>query len=269
MDKQSLVEQIQKKKSMLCVGLDTDASKIPKHLQKEKNPLLTFNKAIIDATHEFAVAYKPNMAFYEKLGPAGWELLQETLDYIPKNIFTIADAKRGDIGNTAEQYAETFFDRYNFDAVTISPYMGADAIQPFLKYKNKWTIVLGLTSNHGAEDFQMITTEDDTHIYQVVMRKTAFWGNEQQVMFVMGALHQNELRRMRKEFPHYFFLVPGVGAQGGTVEEVCASAAVKNDGGLLINASRGILYADASENFAKAARQNAAELQEQMKPYLM
>lgn len=263
-----LVRQIQRKKSMLCVGLDVDINKIPSHLKSEPNPLLTFNKAIIDATANYTVAYKPNIAFYEKLGPKGWDLLAETLDYIPKDIFTIADAKRGDIGNTAKQYAQTFFETYPFDSITVAPYMGEDSVKPFLEFDGKWAIVLGLTSNQGANDFQKLEMHDGSMLFENVLHKTAFWGSLENLMFVIGATRGEDMKRVREILPHHFFLVPGVGAQGGTVEEVCQNAAIPEEGGLLINSSRGIIYADDSVNYAQAAKQEAKKLQEQMAAFL-
>lgn len=268
LDRKELVKQIQKKKSMLCVGLDVDINKIPNHLKSEKNPLLTFNKALIDATADYAVAYKPNIAFYEKLGTEGWDLLEATLDYIPNDIFTIADAKRGDIGNTATYYADTFFKKYTFDSITIAPYMGEDSVKPFLEYKDKWGIVLGITSNKGANDFQRLKLENGAYLFESVLKKVASWGSTENIMFVVGATRGEDIKKVREILPNHFFLVPGVGAQGGSVEEVCDNAAISNDGGLLINSSRGIIYADNTTDFTSVARAKAKEIQSKTARYL-
>lgn len=256
---------------MLCVGLDVDETKIPTHLKSEKDPLLTFNKAIIEATAKYAVAYKPNIAFYEKLGTRGWDLLEATLEYIPSDIFTIADAKRGDIGNTARQYATTFFETYPFDAITVAPYMGKDSVTPFIdaqQWKDKWAIVLALTSNDGATDFQKLMTSDHKPLFEQVLQKVASWGNDENTMFVVGATRGEDLKKVRAIVPGHFFLVPGVGAQGGTVKEVCENAMIPDEGGLLINSSRGVLYADGSRNFSKEAGIQAEKLQCEMSVFL-
>lgn len=266
MNRTELVAQIRQKKSMLCVGLDTDPQKIPGHLSSEKDPVLAFNKAIIDATQHVAVAYKINIAFYEALGPKGWETLQQTLDYIPRDCFTIADAKRGDIGNTADQYARAFFETYPFDSVTVAPYMGADSVQPFLKYQDKWAIVLGLTSNEGSKDFQLQRCGDE-FLYEKVLTAVSGWGSPDNLMFVIGATRSEQLQHVREMLPHHFLLIPGVGAQGGDVPTVCR-AAMNEEGGLLINVSRGIIYAGKDEDFARAAQQAAEEFQRQMAAFL-
>lgn len=267
MTKQELINEINRKQSFLCVGLDSDINKIPKHLLEYENPILEFNKRIIDATKEYCVAYKPNLAFYESMGPKGWNTLQETLNYIPKNIFTIADAKRGDIGNTANMYAKTFFETYNFDSVTIAPYMGEDSVKPFLAFKGKWGIVLGLTSNQGAFDFQFSELIEGGQLYEKVLRTTAKWGSDKNLMFVVGATKAESLTKIRKIIPDHFLLVPGVGAQGGSLAEVCKYG-ITEDVGLLINSSRGILYASAGEDFEEASLKSAKKIQQEMKSIL-
>lgn len=263
MTRQELIQEINKKQSFLCVGLDTDINKIPKHLLQYENPVLEFNKRIIDATKDYCVAYKPNIAFYESMGAKGWETLKKTLDYIPKNIFTIADAKRGDIGNTASMYAKTFFETYNFHSVTIAPYMGEDSVKPFLDFKNKWGIVLGLTSNQGAYDFQFSELKGGGQLYEKVLRTTAGWGTDENLMFVVGATKAESLTKIRKVIPQHFLLVPGVGAQGGSLAEVCKYG-ITEDIGLLINSSRGILYASSGEDFEDAASKAAMAIQREM-----
>jgi orotidine-5'-phosphate decarboxylase len=220
MTRQELIEQIRLKESFLCVGLDTDLSKIPAHLLETEDPIFEFNKAIIDATKDFAVAYKPNIAFYECYGPKGWESLQKTIDYIPKNIFTIADAKRGDIGNTSTYYAKTFFDYLKCDSVTVAPYMGEDSVTPFLEFENKWVILLALTSNKGALDFQMTQDSKGEELFKKVLRKSSEWGTADNLMFVVGATRAEGIGEVRRLVPNHFFLVPGVGAQGGSLEDV-------------------------------------------------
>lgn len=266
MNRSELVANIRSKKSVLCVGLDTDIKKIPQHLLDEADPVLAFNKAIIDATKEYAVSYKINTAFYEAQGIAGWKTLDETLRYIPNDIFTIADAKRGDIGNTAEQYARTFYETYPFDSVTVAPYMGADSVQPFLKFDGKWAIVLGLTSNAGSADFQLQPSGDEL-LYQRVLRTVASWGTPGNTMFVIGATRTEQLREIRAMLPEHFFLVPGVGAQGGDVDTVCSNA-MNKDAGLLINVSRGVIFAGNGTDFAEKARDAARAYQQQMARYL-
>ncbi len=268
MNRQELIEQIRKKKSFLCVGLDTDINKIPSFLVDQyENPILEFNKRIIDATKEYCVAYKPNIAFYESLGAKGWDILEETIAYIPKDIFTIADAKRGDIGNTAKMYAKTFFETYPFDSVTVAPYMGSDSVKPFLEFKHKWAIVLGLTSNQGAFDFQYQELSEGKRLFEQVLKTTASWGSDENIMFVVGATKADAFQKIREHIPNHFLLVPGVGAQGGSLEEVCQYG-LNNDIGLLINSSRGIIYAAQDESFENAAKSEAQKIQEKMSRYL-
>jgi orotidine-5'-phosphate decarboxylase len=268
MTRQELVEQIRIKKSFLCVGLDTDISKIPAHLLNTEDPIFEFNKAIIDATKDFCVAYKPNIAFYECHGPKGWESLKKTLDYIPKNIFTIADAKRGDIGNTSTYYAKTYFEYLNCDSVTVAPYMGEDSVTPFLEFENKWVILLALTSNIGALDFQFMTDTNGEQLYKKVLRKSAKWGTAENMMYVVGATRAEGIGEVRKLVPDHFFLVPGVGAQGGSLEDVTEYGWNK-DCGLLVNSSRGILYASNGTDFAEKAGSEAKKLQENMAKILV
>jgi orotidine-5'-phosphate decarboxylase len=264
MTRAELVAQIRAKNSCLCVGLDTDIQKIPKHLLKEKNPILAFNKAIIDATKDYCVAYKPNLAFYEVLGVRGWEILEETLLYIPSTHFTIADAKRGDIGNTSKMYAKTFFETFNFDSVTIAPYMGSDSVQPFLEFEGKWAILLALTSNTGAQDFERLKLENDSFLYQEVVKKSQQWGTPENLMYVVGATAPDALKDIRRLAPEHFFLIPGVGAQGGDLEEVM-EAATNKDVGVLVNASRSILYASNGVDFQEKAAEEAKAMVEVMK----
>jgi len=268
-----LYQEILRKQSFLCVGLDTDIRKIPAHIQKSSSAVLDFNRAIVDATHDLAIAYKPNLAFYESRGSAGWEDLAETVKYIRSvnsDIFLIADAKRGDIGNTASMYARSFFEEMDFDAVTISPYMGKDSVQPFLEYEGRWVIVLGLTSNPGAEDFQFLTLQnkDNTKkLYEEVIQKAAGWSGHDRMMFVAGATRAELISEIRKIIPDHFLLVPGIGAQGGSLEDV-VRAGMNDHCGLIINSSRSILYADDSESYASTARKKARELQQAMATYL-
>ena len=267
MTRQEILQQIQTKKSYLCVGLDSDFSRIPKHLMKYDDPVFEFNKAIIEATKAFTVAYKINIAFYEAMGPSGWLSLEKTLKLIPEELFTIADAKRGDIGNTADQYAKTYFNTYPFDAVTVAPYMGRDSVQPFLDYPKKWTILLGLTSNKGAADFQTNELKNGRKTYEQVIYTAAEWGNADNLMFVIGATKASSLKAIRTQLPKYFFLIPGVGAQGGSLKEVVENG--KNeDIGLLVNSSRGIIYASDGLDFAEAAQVAAKSLQSQMASYV-
>lgn len=263
MNKQTLIDQIRKKKSFLCVGLDTDVDKIPKHLLDTEDPIFEFNKAIIDATKEFAIAYKPNIAFYECYGPKGWESLKKTLDYVPKDIFTIADAKRGDIGNTSTYYAKTFFEYLDFDSVTVAPYMGSDSVTPFLEFKNKWVILLALTSNAGALDFQLMKNHSGKELYKSVLEKSAKWGTPENLMFVVGATRAEDIAQVRKVVPEHFFLVPGVGAQGGTLDDVC-NYGWNEDCGLIVNSSRAIIYASSELDFAQRAGEVASLLQGEM-----
>jgi orotidine-5'-phosphate decarboxylase len=269
MTRQELVAQIRTKQSFLCVGLDTDISKIPDHLLQEEDPVFAFNKAIIDATKDYCVAYKPNVAFYECLGPQGWESLRKTIDYIREagDCFIIADAKRGDIGNTSSYYAKTFFEYLNCDAVTVAPYMGEDSVTPFQEYEGKWVILLALTSNKGALDFQFLADANGEELYKKVLRKSAKWGNDSNLMYVVGATRAEGIGEVRKLVPNHFFLVPGVGAQGGSLEDV-AHYGWNSDCGLLVNASRSILYASSGTDFAEKAGVEAKMLQQQMKGIL-
>jgi orotidine-5'-phosphate decarboxylase len=263
MNRKELFQKISDKKSFLCVGLDTDLSKIPSHLMKESDPIFEFNKQIIEQTADFAVAYKPNIAFYEALGPKGWESLQRTLEYIPKDIFTIADAKRGDIGNTSGLYAKAFFETMDFDSVTVAPYMGADSVNPFLEFENRWVILLALTSNEGSTDFQLIPSQSGKPLFQEVLEKSSTWGNPDNMMYVVGATRGEKIAEVRKIVPDHFFLVPGVGAQGGSLEDV-AKFGMNDHCGLLVNSSRGIIYAGNDKDFAKVARVEAKKLQQEM-----
>lgn len=262
MIKEQIINQIKKKRSFLCVGLDSDIDRIPLFLKNEKDPIFEFNRRIIDATKDFCVAYKPNLAFYEAMGPKGWEALEKTMAYIPENIFTIADAKRGDIGNTSSLYAKTFFEYLNFDAVTVAPYMGIDSVTPFLK-KNKFVILLGLTSNKGSHDFQFTELKNGKRIFEEVIEVSKNWADNDQLMYVVGATNAQELRNIRKIVPDHFLLVPGFGAQGGSLEEVVENG-MNKDCGLLVNSSRGIIYADNSEKFDEIARIKAKEIQIKM-----
>ena len=265
MTKQQLVEQIKKKKSFLCVGLDVDMDKIPQHLLNSDDPIFEFNKQIIDATHHVTVAYKPNVAFYEAYGIKGWASLQKTIDYLNKNypeIFTIADAKRGDIGNTSTRYAKAFFEDLNFDSLTVAPYMGRDSVEPFLAFKNKFTILLALTSNIGGLDFQTLQT-DNQQVYEEVLKKSLTWNNAENLMYVVGATRPDYFKTIREIVPNHFLLVPGVGAQGGSLQDVCQYG-LNHEIGLLINSSRGIIYASNGKDFAKKAAKNALELQQEM-----
>ncbi len=271
MNRKELFGIIKKKKSFLCIGLDTDIDKIPQHLLEFDDPIFEFNKQIIDSTHDLAVAYKPNIAFYESLGSKGWESLEKTVEHIRKTtneVLIIADAKRGDIGNTSAMYAKTFFETYNFDAVTLAPYMGLDTVSPFLKYKDKWSIVLALTSNKSANDFQYLTDKDNNEaLYETVLKTGQTWGTTDQIMFVVGATKAESLTVVRNAAPDSFLLVPGVGAQGGSLKEV-AKYGMNDHCGLLVNSSRGIIYASGNEDFAASARKNAHELQMEMSVYL-
>lgn len=262
MDRSQLIDIIFKKRSVLCVGLDTDMAKIPKHLLSEEDPVFAFNKAIIDATRDQAVAYKINTAFYEAQGIKGWVSMEKTLNYIPEDIFTIADAKRGDIGNTSEQYARTFFHTYPFDSVTVAPYMGEDSVKPFLGFDGKWAIVLGLTSNAGSADFQLQKCGDEM-LYTKVLRTVSSWGTSGNTMFVIGATRKEQLQEVRSLLPEHFFLVPGVGAQGGDVATVCRYA-LNRDAGILINVSRGIIYAGKDASFAEQVNVEARKYQQEM-----
>ncbi|WP_010137098.1 orotidine-5'-phosphate decarboxylase [Ochrovirga pacifica] len=267
MNIQELVSEIKRKKSFLCVGLDVDLDKIPPYLLETEDPIFEFNKQIIDETHHFAVAYKPNTAFYEAYGIKGWQSLDKTIKYINQNyprIFTIADAKRGDIGNTSTMYAKAFFEDLNFDSVTVAPYMGSDSVEPFLAFKDKFTILLALTSNKGGLDFQGKELKDGVKMYQEVLQTAMTWNNAQNLMFVVGATKASYFKDIRAIAPDNFLLVPGVGAQGGSLQDVCEHGINTQNIGLLINSSRGIIYASKEKDFAKAARQEAKKLQEQM-----
>jgi orotidine-5'-phosphate decarboxylase len=280
MNRKILIEQIQQKKSYLCVGLDTDETKIPKHLQGKPNAVFEFNKAIIDATAAYCVSYKINTAFYEAMGLKGWEAMMQTVDYIPSTHFKIADAKRGDIGNTSSQYAKAFFETMNFDAITVAPYMGEDSIRPFLEYENKWTIILGLTSNKGANDFEMLKIQNGNEqhlrsefIYERVLTTVSKWGNENNLMFVVGATQATEFENIRSIIPSNFLLVPGVGFQGGSLADVSKYGMIKDtltvaQCGLLVNASRAIIYASEEEDFAEEAKAIAIQYQTEMSNYL-
>ena len=266
MTKQELIQEIRRKQSFLCIGLDPDLNKIPKHILESEDPIFEFNKAIIDATNEYCVAYKPNTAFYEVYGVKGWQSLEKTINYIPKNCFIIADAKRGDIGNTSSYYAKTFFETFPCDAVTVAPYMGSDSVQPFFEYENKWVILLALTSNKGAHDFQFKEFEGKK-LYAEVIEKAKDWGTSEQLMFVVGATRAEEIAEVRKLAPDNFFLVPGVGAQGGSLEEVVKYGA-NSECGLLVNSSRGIIFAGNDLNFAEAAKKEALKIQSEMALYV-
>ena len=267
MNRKKLYQQIIEKRTYLCVGLDTDIKRIPKHLLDLDDPIFEFNKAIIDATKDLCVAYKPNIAFYETLGSAGWKSLEKTLEYIPKTHFTIADAKRGDIGNTSSMYARAFFENMDFDSITVAPYMGIDSVQPFLDFDNKWVILLALTSNKGSQDFQMTLQENDQPLYEKVMRTAQNWGTSENLMYVVGATHPEKFQEIRRIAPEHFLLVPGIGAQGGNLQKV--SEYGWNDYcGLLVNSSRGIIYASEGSDFAEAARASASKLQQQMANFM-
>ena len=263
MNREELIGQIKLKRSFLCVGLDTDIKKIPTHLLELQDPIFEFNKQIIDATKDLCVAYKPNIAFYESMGVKGWESLQKTLDYIPKNIFTIADAKRGDIGNTSNMYARAFFENMNFDSVTVAPYMGSDSVTPFLEFKDKWAIVLALTSNKGGLDFQKTEDKNGKQLFEQVLETSKQWGTDENMMYVVGATRTEQLSEIRKIIPNHFILVPGVGAQGGNVQDV-AKYGMNADCGLLVNSSRGIIYAGSDIDFAEKAKIEAHKLQQEM-----
>lgn len=269
MTRQELIAQIKKKQSFLCVGLDTDLKKIPQHLLSEPDPVFAFNKAIIDATKPYAVAYKPNLAFYESMGIGGLQSLKKTMDYLhslPDKVFTIADAKRGDIGNTSQQYAKAFLSPdgdFNFDSMTIAPYMGEDSVVPFTTYEGKWVILLALTSNKGAFDFQFIKDQNGRQLFETVLETSKKWGNPEKMMYVVGATKADMLEDIRSIVPDSFLLVPGVGAQGGSLTEVCKYG-LNNDCGLIVNSSRGIIYASNGTDFAQRAADEARKLQKQM-----
>jgi orotidine-5'-phosphate decarboxylase len=284
MTRQELTELTKKKGSFLCVGLDSDITKIPKHLLDHEDPVFEFNKQIIDATIEYTVAYKPNTAFYESQGVKGWISLEKTINYLNsfgKEVFTIADAKRGDIGNTSAQYAKAFYETMNFDAITVAPYMGEDSVKPFLSYEGKWVVLLALTSNEGANDFQLLQPQRSKFwqaiglkkkmgkpLYELVMRKSFEWASQYNMMFVVGATRARKLEHIRQIVPYHFLLIPGVGAQGGSLREVAKYGLTKNCG-LLVNSSRNILFASAGEDFAKRAGESAFNMQKEMKALMM
>ncbi len=275
MHRKLLVKLIEEKKSYLCVGLDTSVLKLPAHLPQDCKGIVTFNKAIIDATKDLCVSYKLNTAFYEAYGSKGWEAMEETVAYIPKTHFKIADAKRADIGNTSSQYAKAFFETMNFDAVTVAPYMGEDSVRPFLEFENKWAIVLGLTSNPGAADFELQkfynpkdNDAEPEYLYEQVIKKISGWGNPDNLMFVVGATQASQFTSIRKIIPEHFLLVPGVGFQGGSLSEISKHAKIK-DTGLLVNASRAIIYAGHGENYAADARVIASQYQKEMEIYMI
>ena len=266
MTRQELIHQIFTKKTFLCVGLDTDIKKIPEHLLKEEDPIFAFNQAIIDATAPYCVAYKPNLAFYESMGVKGWISFEKTITYLNENYpqhFIIADAKRGDIGNTSAMYARTFFEEMNIDALTVAPYMGEDSVTPFLQYDGKWVILLALTSNKGSHDFQLTTDTEGERLFEKVLRKSQEWGNADNMMYVVGATQGQMFEDIRKVVPNHFLLVPGIGAQGGSLEEVCKYGMTK-DCGLIVNSSRAIIYADKTGRFAEVAAEEAKKVAIQM-----
>lgn len=270
MNREQLIEQIKTKKSFLCVGLDTDIKKIPQHLLQEEDPIFAFNKAIIDATAPYCVSYKPNLAFYEAFGVKGMVSFEKTIKYLKENYpnhFIIADAKRGDIGNTSAMYARTFFEEYGIDSITVAPYMGEDSVTPFLTYEGKWVILLALTSNKGSHDFQLTEDTQGEKLFEKVLRISQQWGNEDNMMYVVGATQGKMFEDIRRVAPRHFLLVPGVGAQGGSLEEVCRYG-MTDECGLLVNSSRAIIYASDKENFAEVAAEKAKELQMQMKDIL-
>lgn len=270
MTRKELFENIKRKRSFLCVGLDTDIKKIPQHLLSEEEPIFAFNKAIIDATAQYCVAYKPNLAFYESLGVEGWIAFEKTVKYIQANypdMFIIADAKRGDIGNTSEMYARSFFEHLNIDSVTVAPYMGEDSVKPFLGYEGKWVILLALTSNKGSHDFQLTTDTEGEQLFEKVMRTAQTWATPDEMMFVVGATQGERFTDVRKVAPKSFLLVPGVGAQGGSLQDVCKYGMIE-DCGLLVNSSRGVIYVSKGEDFAEAAAQAAESVQKEMETIL-
>ena len=267
MNRQELIAQIKEKQSFLCVGLDTDLKKIPQHLLEEEDPIFAFNKAIIDATAPYCVSYKPNLAFYEAFSVKGLVSFEKTINYLKENYpthFIIADAKRGDIGNTSAMYARTFFEEYDVDSLTVAPYMGEDSVTPFLGYEGKWVILLALTSNKGSHDFQLTEDAQGERLFEKVLKTSQQWGNDENMMYVVGATQGRMFEDIRKIVPNHFLLVPGVGAQGGSLEEVCKDGMIPGDVGLLVNSSRGIIYASNGADFADVAAEKAKELQEQM-----
>ncbi len=270
MNRIDLIKQIFRKRSFLCVGLDTDIKKIPAHLLQSEDPIFAFNKAIIDATQEYAIAYKPNLAFYEAHGIKGLKAFEKTVNYIKTTYpeqFIIADAKRGDIGNTSAMYARTFFEEYSVDAITVAPYMGEDSVMPFLEYKDKWIILLALTSNKGSQDFQFLRDEQGERLFEKVLKQSQAWGNEENMMFVVGATQGEMFREVRRIAPNHFLLVPGVGAQGGSLDAVCRYG-MTADCGLIVNSSRGIIYAGKGEDFASRAKEEALKIKMEMEKLL-
>jgi len=267
MNKKELVYQIKEKKSFLCIGLDTDIKKIPKHLLTFEDPVFEFNKRIIDETKDLCVAFKLNIAFYESNGIDGWKSLMKTIEYIPNDVFTIADAKRGDIGNTSSMYAKTFFESMDFDSITVNPYMGSDSVEPFLKFKNKWVILLALTSNIGSQDFQKISDRNDIKLYENVIEKSSKWAGNERIMYVIGATQSQSLKEIRKIIPNHFLLVPGIGAQGGSLTEVIENG-LNSDYGLLINSSRSIIYSSKDLDFASSARKSAMQIKLEMERFI-
>ncbi len=266
MNRSEIIDQIRQKQSYLCIGLDTDIEKIPRYLLADPDPIFAFNKAIIDATHDLCISYKINTAFYESHGAKGWESLEKTVEYIPQSIFKIADAKRGDIGNTSAQYAKAFFDTLKFDAVTVAPYMGADSVKPFLEYQDKWTILLALTSNSGAGDFELQKTGEE-FLYEKVIKTSMQWGTTDNLMFVIGATQPDWFTKIRDISPDHFYLVPGVGTQGGSLKEISVKA-MNKDVGLLVNVSRAVIYASSAKDFAEQAKVAALAYQQEMQTYL-
>jgi orotidine-5'-phosphate decarboxylase len=267
MTRSDLFNQVKKKSSYLCIGLDTDINKIPRHLLAHEDPIFEFNKQIIDATHDLCIAYKPNVAFYEALGPKGWESLQKTVEYIPRDCFTIADAKRGDIGNTSSLYARAFFKEMNFDSITVAPYMGADSVTPFLEFKDKWVILLAHTSNSGSSDFQLLRSDTGNLLYEDVILRSQKWSTPDNMMYVVGATRADKMEGIRKLAPDHFFLVPGIGAQGGSLEDI-SKAGLNKECGLIVNSARAIIYASPDKDFASEARREAMKVQVEMKAIL-
>ena len=268
MNRSELFDSIKKKSSYLCIGLDTDIEKIPKHLHALPDPVFEFNRQIIDETYQYCIAYKPNIAFYEAMGPKGWESLQRTIEYIPKDIFTIADAKRGDIGNTSSLYARAFFEQLNFDSLTVAPYMGEDSVRPFLQFENKWVILLAHTSNPGSADFQLIESKvSGKRLYEEVIIRAKAWADADRMMFVVGATQAEKMESIRALAPKYFFLVPGVGAQGGDLEMV-SKYGMNKECGLIVNSARAIIYASDGKDFASRANEEGRKVQQQMEGLL-
>lgn len=267
MNREELINQINAKQSFLCIGLDPDFDKMPHHISKDADGVIQFCKEIIDATHQYCVAYKPNVAFFEVMGSDGIRALKEIEEYIPKNIFKIADAKRGDIGNTSRMYAKAFFESQNFDAITVAPYMGKDSVMPFLEFENKWAIILGLTSNSGSQDFEFLET-DGKPLYQSVLEKSSEWGSINNTMYVIGATQKNNLQSIRQIIPNHFLLIPGLGAQGGSLDDVAKYLLNKNTFDILVSSSRGIIYASQEEDFAEKSAMKAQELTLKMKTYI-